>query len=225
MVEPACRTDPWRKKEAPVPPGEALDQKIKQIAQTLASQSRQELDDEQAVAVSTFVNLNNLYKTSALGRHLGEKLLSELQQAGLVVVEVRKTPALMMSQHHGEYGLSRDMDEIGLTQPVQALVTGTYTVADREIFVSARIVRNRDNRILSTADLVLPIDPLTKNLLADESMPASNHLSPVNIRPFPEETAPAKTPVVVSKTAVKAKKVKISKIKISKVKVRKKKCA
>ncbi|MBU1404171.1 MAG: hypothetical protein KKE83_12390 [Proteobacteria bacterium] len=167
--------------------GAALHSRISQMGKALIANASEVVADEYVVAVSTFVSLDNLYATSSLGRYLGEQLLSTLQQEGLEVIEVRKTPGLMVSPYHGEYALSRSMDEIGLVQNAQAVVVGTYAVAGQEIFVNARLLRNDDNRVLSSASLVLPVDALTANLLANESMPASNRTAKVAIREFPEK--------------------------------------
>jgi hypothetical protein len=79
------------------------------------------------------------------------------------------------------------------------VVAGTYAVAGQEIFVNARLLRNDDNRVLSSASMVLPIDAMTANLLANESMPASGRTAQVTIRQFPEKgqvvaPPPAKKP-------------------------------
>lgn len=174
--------------------GAALQAKINELGKALMANAGEVVADEYVVAVSTFVTLDNLYATSSLGRFLGEQLLSALQQSGLEVIEVRKTPGLMVSPYHGEYALSRSMDEIGLVQTAQAVVVGTYTVAGQEIFVNARLLRNEDNRVLSSASLILPIDAMTANLLANESMPASTRTSPVAIRQFPEKDQAAPPP-------------------------------
>jgi len=189
--------------------GAALHARISQMGKALIANASEVVADEYVVAVSTFVSLDNLYATSSLGRYLGEQLLSTLQQEGLEVIEVRKTPGLMVSPYHGEYALSRSMDEISLVQGAQAVVVGTYAVAGQEIFVNARLLRNDDNRVLSSASLVLPIDALTANLLDNESMPASTRTAKVEIREFPEKgqavsKPPAKKPAKkVAKRSVK----------------------
>ncbi|HCC54820.1 MAG TPA: hypothetical protein DEQ20_07855 [Desulfobulbaceae bacterium] len=185
--------------------GAILQAKINQLGKALIVNASEVLADEYVVAVSTFVNLDNLYATSSLGRFLGEQLLSTLQQAGLEVIEVRKTPGMMVSPYHGEYALSRSMDEISLVQAAQAVVVGTYAVAGQEIFVNARLLRNDDNRVLSSASMVLPIDQLTANLLANESMPASTRTAQVMIRQFPEKGQAALQPPAkkITKTAIK----------------------
>lgn len=186
--------------------GAVLQSKINQLGKALIANASEVVADEYVVAVSTFVSLDNLYATSSLGRFLGEQLLSTLQQAGLEVIEVRKTPGMMVSPYHGEYALSRSMDEISLVQEAQAVVVGTYAVAGQEIFVNVRLLRNADNRVLSSASMVLPIDGMTANLLANESMPASTRTAQVGIRQFPEKDQVVPPPPVkkpTKKSAVK----------------------
>jgi TolB-like protein len=169
--------------------GEELNARIAHLGRALIADAGGEDLDEHGVAVTTFVNLDNLYATSSLGRYLGEKLLGELRRAGLAVVDVRKTPGLLVSRQHGEYGLSRDMDELGFVQDVQVLLVGTYTVTNQELLVNARLLRNADNRVLAAAGMVLPLNRLTARLLADESMPAATAVPvPVTVRAFAERT-------------------------------------
>lgn len=160
-----------------------LAEAVRTLAVKLIANAREEIAEEYGVAVSTFVNLNNLYATSALGRYVSEQLISELQQAGLEVVDVRKTPGIMISREHGEYGLSRDMSELSYIQAVQAMVVGTYAVADGRVFLNARLLRNEDNLVLSAASLELPLDQRVAGMLADEAMPVGKG-APVAVRAF-----------------------------------------
>lgn len=163
--------------------GENLKLRVHSLAKQLLNNAKEEIADEYVVTVSTFVNLNRLYSTSSLGRYMSEQLINELQLAGVDVIEVRKTPGIMISEGYGEYGMSRDMDELSFVQYSQAMVVGTYTVTNGEIFVNARLLNNADGTILSTASLVLAIDPVIYNLLADEGMPVRPG-KPVKLRAF-----------------------------------------
>lgn len=170
--------------------GAEFSSRIARLGQSLMANAGEEVLDDYAVAVTTFVNLDNLYATSSLGRYLGEQLLGELRQAGMEVVEVRKTPGLLVSSRHGEYALSRDMAELSAVQNVQALLVGTYTVTGTEVLVNARLLRNEDNRVLAAATMILPLGPLASHLLADESMPAAAMgTSPVTVRAFEERAS------------------------------------
>ena len=67
------------------------------VAELLAG-GREDIRHGYTLAVSTPVSLHNLYATSSFGRLLGERLLGELQRAGVDIVDVRKTPALLISE-------------------------------------------------------------------------------------------------------------------------------
>lgn len=164
----------------------AFQKVIARLGSALVRNAQEELADEYVLTVSTFVNLNNLYATSSLGRYLGEQLIGELQKQGLAVIDVRKTPGIMISQRQGEFGLSRDMDELSFIHQAQAMLVGTYSVTESELLINTRILRNQDGMVLSTANLVLPMDSLVERLLADESQPAGRGSS-VTLRAFSDE--------------------------------------
>jgi TolB-like protein len=151
--------------------GDFLRERVTGLAQDLIVNSREEIADEYTIAVTSFVNLNRLYATSSFGRYFAEQLLTEMQLYGVDVIEVRKTPALMISEGYGEYNLSRDMNELSFVQPVQAVLVGTYTITDTEVLINARLLRNDDGLLLSGASLAMEIGPAVRRLLADEAMP------------------------------------------------------
>ncbi|MEW6595602.1 MAG: FlgO family outer membrane protein [Thermodesulfobacteriota bacterium] len=167
----------------PVASNAALATAVHELAQKLLATSREEIADEYTVAVSTFVNLNNLYATSALGRYVGEQMIGELQNSGVEVVDVRKTPGIMVSKHHGEYAMSRDMKELAYIQNAQAMLAGTYAVAEGRVYLNARLLRNEDNMVLAAATLELPLDAVVAGMLADEAMPVGRP-APVAVRAF-----------------------------------------
>ena len=156
---------------------------VHDLAARLLASAREGVAEEYTVAVSTFVNLNNLYATSALGRYVGEQFIGELQAGGVEVVDVRKTPGILMSKNHGEYSLSRDMKELGYIHNAQAMVVGTYAVAEGRVYLNARLLRNGDNVVLAAATMELPMDQVVAGMLADEGMPIGRP-APVAVRAF-----------------------------------------
>lgn len=156
----------------PAAEAEELRARTRELADQLLHNAAGGIVDEYVVTVNTFVNVNNLYKTSSLGRYLSEQLLGELQAAGVGVIDVRKTNTLMVRERFGEYGLSRDMGELNPSQDAQARVVGTYSYAGGQILLNARILRNTDGMVISHANLAFALDGLTSALLKDEAMPA-----------------------------------------------------
>jgi TolB-like protein len=164
----------WGKDKKVAPPAAesmALKARVRDLGKQLLANSREGIAGEYSLTINSFVNLNNLYKTSSLGRYISEELLGDLQLAGVDVLDVRKTAGIMVRKKSGEYGLSRDMKELSYVQNSQAMVVGTYTYADNQIFINARILRNNDGMVLSNASQAFELDPVTRQMLADEAAP------------------------------------------------------
>ena len=166
--------------------GDELRLRVRELARQLMINSADDFADGPAVTVSTFVSLNRLYSTSSLGRYLSEQMISELQLAGVKIIEVRKTPSILISERQGEYGLSRDMDELQYVHGAKLMVAGTYTISNGQIFVNARVLRNSDSVVLSTATMVFGMNPLVREFLMDEGALVSMPEKVVQVRPFPE---------------------------------------
>lgn len=146
--------------------------RVRELSRQLILNAQESIADEYIITINSFVNLGNLYKTSSLGRYIAEQLIGEMQMAGVEVIDVRKTAGLMVSERHGEYGMSRDMNELNYAHASQAMVVGTYTYAQGQLFLNARLLQNSDGMVLSNASLVFDLDPVTRQMLSDESMPA-----------------------------------------------------
>ena len=158
--------------EFPAAEAETLRMRTKELARQLLNNAHGGLTDEYVLTVNTFVNLNNLYKSSSLGRYLGEQMIGELQAAGVAVIDVRKSNSLMVRERFGEYGLSRDMDELKATHGSGGMVVGTYSYASGQVLVNARVLRNGDGMVISHASLAFDVDKVTEQMLKDEAAPS-----------------------------------------------------
>jgi TolB-like protein len=121
----------------------------------------------EGIVFCSFVDLKKLTRTSSLGRYVAEQLMSEFQQRGHRVLELRKSTSILVQERRGEYGLSRKAEEIPESVAGGAMLTGTYTVAEDHILVNARLLDNRTTALLSSATAVFPKNRLTMGLLAD----------------------------------------------------------
>jgi Na+-transporting NADH:ubiquinone oxidoreductase subunit NqrF len=77
----------------------------------------------------------------------------------------------MIREQFGEYGLSRDMNELSRVHGSQAMVVGTYTYANGQILLNARVLRNADGMVISHANIAFALDELTGQMLKDEALP------------------------------------------------------
>jgi len=167
----AFRNDPEKEHFYPAEEATELKARVRELGRQLLANVQESIAGEYVVSINSFVNLNNLYKTSSFGRYIAEELIGELQMAGVEVIDVRKAAGLMIYEKHGEYGLSRDMNELSYVHNSQLMVVGTYTYAQGQAFVNARLLQNSNGMVLSHASLVFDLDPVTRQMLSDESMP------------------------------------------------------
>jgi len=122
------------------------------------------------IAVTTFVDLNYLYRTSPFGRFVAEQLMGELQRAGFNLMEIRKANTIMTREHYGEYILSRDINELRKDINVNFVLVGTYVVKDKYVFINARIVDSA-NVVKSSAMHIIRRDTLVDELLRPSVSP------------------------------------------------------
>jgi len=121
--------------------------------------------DEQILAAS-FVNIDDLAKSSTLGRIVSEQIASRLAQHGFKIIEVKlRQESVFIEKGKGEFLLSREVLNLGSTRGAHAVLVGTYAVSKQFIFVSARVVRTEDSSVVTGYDYELPNDATTKSML------------------------------------------------------------
>ena len=153
------------------------------MAEELATSIQVRLDRGAAIMAVSFVDLHHLEQTSDLGRILGEGIGDSFHHHGYRLVEPRlRSHSLTTHDQRGEFALSRDSRHIAPEIDVQAMLTGTYALADGGVFVSARIIDARDKSILATALCQLRLTPEVASLLA--SHPASPTRAAEALRPL-----------------------------------------
>lgn len=165
-----------------------LQNHIHELGQGLMDNSAEPMADY-GLVVTSFVNLNKLYATSAFGRLLAELMLTEMQTSGLDLVDVRMSSALQIRQGHGEYGLSRDMDQLAYVHDAQAVIVGTYNVVGDRVIVNVRLLHYGDGKVLAASSTVIPLDEVVAELLKDEAPPPPAPVA-VGVRPYADMVNP-----------------------------------
>ncbi|PIE59679.1 MAG: hypothetical protein CSA32_02510 [Desulfobulbus propionicus] len=113
---------------------------------------------EQPVLVTTLVDNNDLQKTTAFGRSLQDAILGGFVQRGYAAKELKLRPEVVVQEQRGEFMLSRELSKIAQRQRAQAVVVGTYTLANRMLYLSVRLVSPQDRAIRSTFEDRLYLD-------------------------------------------------------------------
>ncbi|MEW6517958.1 MAG: FlgO family outer membrane protein [Thermodesulfobacteriota bacterium] len=121
------------------------------------------------LVVTTFVDINNLYRTSSFGRYVAGQLMNEMQRWAIRVIDMRKSLSVVVQEKRGEFGLSRNPEEIPSAHEARAMLTGTYLVGEKEIIVNASIVDNSRGELLSGTTVIFPRNALGNWMLQDSA--------------------------------------------------------
>ncbi len=136
-----------------------------QAADVLIAQAGKALSPGQAIIAASFVNIDDLERTSSFGRIVSQQVASRFAAKGYPVVEMLLRHSVYIKQRGGEFLLSREVREISAEHDAQAVIVGTYAMGRRNVYVTARLIRSADNRILASYDYALPRDPDVSYLL------------------------------------------------------------
>jgi len=135
---------------------------------------------EEAVLTSSFVDLNRLEETSQMGRLLQSHIGARLVQLGYTVKEINLRHTMKINPGDGETILSRDLSQITADQPVQAILVGTYSLNNRTLYITAKLVNPVNRNIIAAQSYKLCMDD---NLLAMFGMQRQIHEQSNNIDP------------------------------------------
>ena len=118
------------------------------------------------VLVATVVNVNDLSRSAPLGRTLSEQYASQMAALGFNVKEVKLRGDIFVKEGAGELLLSREIKDIARNHNASMVLVGTYSAAANYTYVSLKLVRTEDSRIVRGHDYALPNDRDVQRLLA-----------------------------------------------------------
>ncbi len=102
------------------------------------------------IAVTSFVDLNQLSKTTQFGRILGESMISELFKRGFNVSEFRGQGAISVNKH-GEFYITRDIQKLNMEVPNTYVLVGTYAQIEDKTLLNIRIIDNSSGKLIASA--------------------------------------------------------------------------
>ncbi len=139
----------------------------KDISDTLIREAMPPLvprQPQQPVFITTPVENDHLEQTSSFGRGLQNAMTAEFVRQGFTVNEIRLRGNVDISEE-GEFMLSRDLMELKEKRRAQAVVVATYTLADRVMYLSVRLVRPGTGMILAVYEKRICLDARSLKLL------------------------------------------------------------
>jgi uncharacterized lipoprotein YajG len=108
-----------------------------------------------AFLVTSVADLDNLTRSSSLGRLVSEEAAERLVQRHFRVPEVRLAEAMQM-RPTGEFMLSHQVQEVRRNHTAEIAVTGTATRVAGVVYINLRFVRLADGIAVGAADFALP---------------------------------------------------------------------
>jgi len=135
---------------SPVGSNGIVDDKIVELADSLLASSRIAQADMGNIAITSFVNLHNLSKTSSFGRTIGETFFNELFIRGFNVADFRGQNALTINPT-GEFFITRDARKINKKVANSYVLVGTFSAIDKQVIINARIMDNQTGRVVASA--------------------------------------------------------------------------
>jgi TolB-like protein len=115
------------------------------------------LPKDSPILVASFVNIDALDDSSTFGRVVAEQFASRFKQRNYSTIEMKLRTNVFISEGSGEFLLSRELSEISARHRAQAVVVGTYAVASKKVYITARVINVSDGRVLSSYDYDIPI--------------------------------------------------------------------
>jgi hypothetical protein len=127
--------------------------------------SRLGVSRDKPIIVATSVNVDDLEDSSTFGRLASQLVASRLAQRGYLVRDVTFTQALTVTPETGEMVLSREAAKIATEEDAQAVIAGAYAVGGEKIYLNLRMLAAADGRLVSSVDLVVPLNEDTQRMV------------------------------------------------------------
>jgi len=133
--------------------------------QNLMAQAPYLKKDLKAVLITSIAYISDIDSSSDLGLTISEQIGNRFVQLGFPVVDLRTRHDIKIREETGEFMLSRDIKKISRDHTAGAVLVGTYTPAKDAVYISTRLIRPADNRVLASYDFKLPMGPDIKKMV------------------------------------------------------------
>ncbi|MDN3614379.1 MAG: FlgO family outer membrane protein [Vibrio gallaecicus] len=115
------------------------------------------------IAVTSFVDLQNMDATNWLGNSVSEGFIHQFQRRGFKVIDFKTTGSIQVTQQ-GDFAISRDWKDLAQEQDVQYVLTGTMLRQEGGVLVNARVVGMQTRVVVASAQGFLPADRIGRDL-------------------------------------------------------------
>mgnify|MGYP003589106247 CR=1 FL=1 len=105
------------------------------------------------IAITSFVDLNHLNKTTNFGRILGESFFNELHKRDFNVMDFRMQKELSVNAN-GEFFISRDIAKLNPEAESSYVLVGTYSQIEEGVLINARIISIATGKVVASSRVV-----------------------------------------------------------------------
>jgi len=109
----------------------------------------------EAIALTSLVDLNDHKTTSWLGQTISEQFIHELHIRNLRVVDYKLMGSIQVTDK-GEFGMTRDWTKLNKNVDVTRILTGTMSRNEEGVILNIRIVNANNNVVESTSSAFIP---------------------------------------------------------------------
>lgn len=109
------------------------------------------------IAVTSFVNMENLDETNKLGMQISEDMIHEMQVRGFKIVDFKTMGSIRVNER-GDFSFSRRLEDLTHQYRINYVLTGTYTGFPEGVMVNARLIDLQSKVVMSSAQAFLPTD-------------------------------------------------------------------
>lgn len=127
-----------------------LDEAVIDIANQLQQSNKLGEILPNEIAITAFVDLHQLNKTTRFGRILSESFYNELFIRGFNVLDFRGQNAISVNAD-GEFFITRDVKKLSKEVRNSYVFVGTYAPFGNGIMINARIIDNTDGKVVASA--------------------------------------------------------------------------
>ena len=108
-----------------------------------------------SIILTSFVDLNQLNKTTTFGRLLSESMYNELHIRKFDITDFRGQDAVSVNAD-GEFHITRDVDKLkDHIESIEFVLVGTYVRFEEDsVLLNARIMDSESGKVISTARII-----------------------------------------------------------------------
>lgn len=142
--------DAWR----PLP---GLKELTYEAADDMVAQLQGDNRKSEIILPASFVDDNDLTRTSAMGRVLAQQMASRFIQADFTVLEIKVRKSVRLRKGEGQFLLSRELEDVATNHKATAVLVGSYVESRSLLFVNAQLILLNGGVVLASQDFKVPL--------------------------------------------------------------------